>query len=66
MDVIELARHLLRNVNSLKQITFSSCDKFYIGAKRLTKTSKYCCYDRNLIHEVLKDEVDEQSQLIIL
>nr|ABD32495.1 Cyclin-like F-box [Medicago truncatula] len=66
MDVIELASHLLRNVNSLKQITFSSCDKFYIGAERWTKTSKYCCYDGNLIHEVLKDEVDEQCQLIIL
>lgn len=67
INVIELASHLLRNVNSLMQITFSSRDLFYIGAGRWTKGSAGCvCFERNLIHEMLKDEVKEQCQLKIL
>jgi hypothetical protein len=65
-NVIEMANCLLRNARSLKQITFSSLDKFYIGAGRWTNSSDGCCwFERNLIHENLKDEVYEQCQLII-
>ncbi|KAK2417616.1 hypothetical protein QL285_039896 [Trifolium repens] len=65
-NVIEMASCLLRNASSLKQITFSSLDKFYIGAGRWTNGSDGCCwFERNLIHENLKDEVHEQCQLII-
>nr|ABD32848.1 hypothetical protein MtrDRAFT_AC149038g11v2 [Medicago truncatula] len=32
INVIELANHILRNVNSLKKMTFSPRDKFYEGA----------------------------------
>lgn len=48
MNIIELATHLLRSVISLKKITFSSHDKFYIGAGSWTKGSDGCCwFDRN-------------------
>ncbi|XP_058755347.1 uncharacterized protein LOC131628533 [Vicia villosa] len=66
-NILELASHLLRSANSLKQITFSSRDDFYIGAGRWTEGFNRCCwYDRNLIHEMLKDEVNEECELIIL
>ncbi|KAK2417614.1 hypothetical protein QL285_039895 [Trifolium repens] len=65
-NVIEFARCLLRNANSLKQITFGSDDKFYVGAGRWTNGSNGCCwFERNLIHEKLKDEVHEPCRLII-
>ncbi|CAK8543527.1 unnamed protein product [Lathyrus sativus] len=65
--VIELASHLLRSATLLKQITFSSRHNYYIGAGSWTKLSGGCrSFDRNLIHEHLKDEVNEQCQLIIL
>jgi SET domain-containing protein len=65
-NVIEMASCLLRNASSLKQITFGSHDKFYIGAGRWTNCSDGCCwYERNLIHENLKNEVHEQCELII-
>jgi len=66
INVIELASHMLRNVNSLKQITFGSRDKFYIGAGRWTEGCDSCWFERFLIHEMLKDEVKEHCQLIIL
>ncbi|XP_058762045.1 uncharacterized protein LOC131635440 [Vicia villosa] len=66
-NIIELASHLLRSAKSLKQITFSCRDNFYIGDGRWTEGSNGCCwFERNLIHEMLKDEVKEQCQLIIL
>ncbi|CAI8616455.1 unnamed protein product [Vicia faba] len=66
-NIIELASQLLRSVNSLKQITFSSRHDSYIGAERWTEGFDRCCwFDQNLIHELLKDEVNEQCQLIIL
>ncbi|WJX12423.1 hypothetical protein P8452_02928 [Trifolium repens] len=66
-NVIELAGHLLRNAKSLKKMTFSSRDKFYIGAGRWTNCSDGCCgFEQNVIHEILKDEVNEQCQFIIL
>jgi len=65
-NVIELATHLLRKANSLKQITFSSRDKFYTGDGGWTNDSDGCCwFEGNLIHKMLKDEVHEQCQLII-
>jgi hypothetical protein len=67
-NVIEFARCLLRNANSLKQITFGSHDKFYIGAGRWSNGSASygCCwFERNFIHEKLKDEVHEPCRLII-
>jgi hypothetical protein len=66
MKVIELS-HLLRNVNSIKQITFSSRDRLYAGVGRWTKSSDGSCwFKENLIHEMIKDEVNEHCQLIIL
>jgi hypothetical protein len=48
-------------------MTFSSCDKFYIGADGWTNDSDGCRgFEHNVIHEMLKDEVNEQCQLIIL
>jgi hypothetical protein len=48
-------------------MTFSSRDKFYIGAGRWTNCSDGCCgFEQNVIHEILKDEVNEQCQFIIL
>nr|ABD33037.2 Cyclin-like F-box [Medicago truncatula] len=79
INVIELASHLLRSANSLRKMTFSSRDKAYIGAGRWTrdandrrKDTRFCgdggCrwFEENVIHEMLKDEVNEQCQLIIL
>jgi hypothetical protein len=67
INVIKLASHLLKNASLLKKMTFSSCDKFYIGAGEWTNDFDGCCgFDRNVIHEMLKDEVNEQCQLIIL
>ncbi|CAK8543356.1 unnamed protein product [Lathyrus sativus] len=63
---IELARNLMKNVNSLRKITFSSLDKFYIGAGRWNKGSDSYWFDRNFIYESLKKEVKEQCELIIL
>ncbi|WJX79883.1 hypothetical protein P8452_62958 [Trifolium repens] len=66
-NVIELASHLLRNARSLKKMTFSSCDKFYIGDGGWTNDSDGCRgFEHNIIHEMLKDEVNEQCPLIIL
>jgi len=65
-DVIELASQLLRNANSLNKMTFSSLHKFYIGAGRWTTDSDGCLLEQNVIHEMLKNEVNEQCQLIIL
>ncbi|KAI5426584.1 uncharacterized protein LOC127126097 isoform X2 [Lathyrus oleraceus] len=67
ITVIELASHLLRSATLLKQITFSSRHNFYIGAGRWTLDFDGCCwFERNFIHEHLKDEVNEQCRLIIL
>ncbi|CAI8618987.1 unnamed protein product [Vicia faba] len=67
IDVIELASHLLRSATLLKQITLSSCHNYYIGAGRWNMDSHGCCwFERNVIHEHLKDEVNEHCQLIIL
>ena len=79
IDVIELASHLLRSANSLRKMTFNSRDKAYIGAGRWTRDAndrrrftRFCGDDgcrwfgENVIHEMLKDEVNEQCQLIIL
>ena len=52
-------------MNSLKQITFGSCDKFYKGAEKWTKDSHSCWFDRNLIHEMLKDDINDGCQLKI-
>ncbi|KEH30004.1 hypothetical protein MTR_4g057860 [Medicago truncatula] len=49
INVIDLASHLMRNVNSLKQITFNFCDKFYRGVKKWTEDSHSCWFDGNLI-----------------
>ncbi|XP_058742291.1 uncharacterized protein LOC131614753 [Vicia villosa] len=68
INVIELATHLLRSAVLLKKITFSSRHNSYIGAGAWTnKGSNGCCwFERNLIHKHLKDEVNEQCQLVIL
>ncbi|CAL5193701.1 unnamed protein product [Lathyrus oleraceus] len=67
ITVIELASHLLRSATLLKQITFSCRHNFYIGAGRWTLDFDGCCwFERNFIHEHLKDEVNEQCRLIIL
>ncbi|XP_004487775.1 uncharacterized protein [Cicer arietinum] len=68
INLIELASHLLRNVNSLKQMTFRSRDTFYIGGETWNKGSQRSCWPkcRNIIHHMLKDDVNEQCQLIIL
>jgi hypothetical protein len=80
IDVIELASHLLRSANSLRKMTFSSRDdKAYIGAGRWTRDANdrrkdtlfcghggCCWFGENVIYEMLKDEVNEQCQLIIL
>ncbi|XP_058728969.1 uncharacterized protein LOC131601214 isoform X2 [Vicia villosa] len=65
-QTIVFARMLLRNVNSLKKITFSSCDKFYTGAGGYTASSDNNGFNRNFIFESLKDEVKEHCQLVIL
>ncbi|CAI8614097.1 unnamed protein product [Vicia faba] len=65
-NAIELARNLMKNVNSLRKITFSPLDKFYIGAGRWTKGSDSYWFDRNFIYESLRKEVKEQCELIIL
>ncbi|XP_058748656.1 uncharacterized protein LOC131621641 [Vicia villosa] len=68
IKVIELASHLLRSATLLRQITFSSRHNYYIGAGAWTNNgSNGCCwFERNLIHEHLKDEVNEQCRLVIL
>jgi len=66
INAVEFARHLLRNVNSLKKITFGSLDKFYMGGRRWTKGFNNYWFERDFIHEKLKDEVKGQCQLIIL
>jgi len=61
INAIELASHILRNANSLKQITFTSCEKFFRGAGRWIEGTDGCCwFDRGLIHEMLQDEVNER------
>jgi hypothetical protein len=66
INAIKFARQLLRNANSLKKITFGSLDKFYIGARRWTTGSNSYWFERNFIHERLKDEVKGQCELVIL
>ncbi|XP_045793357.1 putative F-box/FBD/LRR-repeat protein At1g66290 [Trifolium pratense] len=66
INAIEFARQLLRNANLLKKITFGSLDKFYIGAGRWTTGSNSYWFERNFIHERLKDEVKGQCELVIL
>jgi hypothetical protein len=66
INAIKFARQLLRNANSLKKITFGSLDKFYIGAGRWTTGSNSYWFERNFIHERLKDEVKGQCELVIL
>lgn len=67
INVIELASHILRNVNSLKQVTFSPGEKFYRGAGRWTEDSDNCCWlYEGIIHDMLQDEVNEQCQLVVL
>ncbi|XP_058748602.1 F-box/LRR-repeat protein 13-like [Vicia villosa] len=67
INVIELTSHLLRSAPLLKQISFSSRHNYYIGAGRWTMDSDGCCwFEQNFIHEHLKEEVNEQCQLIIL
>lgn len=64
---IEFARSLLRNVSSLKKVTFSSMDKLYVGAETWTEGSdSFFEFNRNFIYESLKDEVKGQCKLIIL
>ncbi|XP_058742434.1 uncharacterized protein LOC131614918 [Vicia villosa] len=65
-NAVEFARHLLRKVNSLKKITFSSNNNYYLGAGSWTKGINDGWFDRNFIHESLKDEVKGKCQLIIL
>jgi len=67
INTIELASHILRSANLLKQITFRSHDKEYIGAGSWNEDSNSCCcFDKSLIHEMLNDEVNGQCQLIIM
>jgi len=67
INVIELAGHLLRNASLLKQITFSSRYKFYLGGEKWTTGCESCCWpEHNLIYEMLKDELNEECRLIIL
>lgn len=53
-SAIGFVRHLLKNVNSLKRITFSSNDNYYLGAGRWTKSTNNEWFDRNFIHKVVK------------
>ncbi|XP_039682502.1 uncharacterized protein [Medicago truncatula] len=70
INVFELATHLLKSANSLKKMTFHSSDRVYLGGGRWTTYFNACGGDcwlgKNVIHEMLKDEVNEQCQLIIL
>jgi len=72
INVIEFASYILRNVNSLKKMTFDSRDKFYKGAGKWThgkwpKGYDGCCwFEQNVIQEMLKNEVNEPCQLVIL
>ncbi|WJX47866.1 hypothetical protein P8452_34507 [Trifolium repens] len=52
VNVIELASNLLRNASSLKKMTFNGCGGFQ--------------REHSVIHKMLKEEVNEQCQLIIL
>jgi hypothetical protein len=54
VNVIELASNLLRNASSLKKMTFNGCGGFQRER------------EHNVIHKMLKEEVNEQCQLIIL
>jgi len=70
INVFDLATHLLRSANSLKKMTFRSKNKVYLGGGRWTTFFNVCGGDcwlgKNVIYEMLKDEVNEQCQLIIL
>jgi hypothetical protein len=70
INVFELATHLLRSANSLKKMIFRSSHKVYLGGGRWTTYFNACGGDcwlgNNIIYEMLKDEVNEQCQLIIL
>jgi len=70
INVFELATHLLRSANSLKKMTLCYSDRVYLGGGRWTTYFNACSGDcwlgKNVIHEMLKDEVNEQCQLIIL
>lgn len=63
---IDLARILLRNVNSLKKITFNSSDRFLTPTRRWTKGSDSHLFDRNFIYNSLKNELKGECELIIL
>ncbi|AES81031.2 putative F-box domain, leucine-rich repeat domain, L domain-containing protein [Medicago truncatula] len=70
INVFELATHLLRSANSLKKMIFRSSHKVYLGGGRWTTyfnaCGGHCWLGNNVIYEMLKDEVNEQCQLIIL
>lgn len=66
INAIEFVRHLLMNVSSLKKITFSSNDNYYLGAGRWTKGTNNDWFDRNFIHESLENEVKGKCHLIVL
>lgn len=67
MNAVKLARHFLKNANSLKQITFSPRGRFYIGAEKWSHSFECSnCMGCNLVREMLKDEVNEQCRLVIL
>jgi hypothetical protein len=66
INAIELASNILRNANSLQQITFTSRNRFYIGAGGWTEGCDSCWFDKNLIHKMLQDDVNEQCRLVIL
>ncbi|KEH16461.1 hypothetical protein MTR_0176s0050 [Medicago truncatula] len=69
INVIQLATHLLRSANSLKKMTFRSSDRVYLGGGRWTTFFNACgghCWSGKNVYEMLKDEVNEQCQLIIL
>jgi hypothetical protein len=47
INAIELASQILKNANSLQQITFTPRDKFYIGAGEWTESSDGCWFEQN-------------------
>ncbi|KAJ1430709.1 F-box-like domain superfamily [Sesbania bispinosa] len=66
INEIELARHFLKNVNSLKRISIGPCGRFYKGDRKWTSVFGNCDWFprvRKLIREMLEDEVSEQCQL---
>jgi hypothetical protein len=60
-NVIELASNLLRNVSSLKEMTFTRENRGVCGG-----WSHCRGFEQNVICKMLKKEVNEQCQLIIL